>query len=239
VVVREHDEEREMKNVILSAVMMASLAGAANAAIVYNFTTETGTRWTPATNTIQFDDVFIDNLLVGANTAITLDRVTVGIRRITGAGAVDVTVWAAPMLSDLTTPGALGTPVSLGTVSLAAVTGGSLTELVSVTPGATIALNSTIAGATPNFSGLFIGVSYSTTDTLNGWRVVSGGTVGANFLDRLYTYNTATNTPNGPVAFAAPTPNATYTIVDGTFVPTPGALALLGLGGIVAGRRRR
>jgi hypothetical protein len=175
-----------MKNVILSAMVVASMAGAANAAIVYNFATETGTRWTPSANIINFDDVFIDNALVGANTAITLDRVTVGIRRLSGAGAVDITVWAAPMLSDPTTPGALGTPVSLGTVALGANPGASLTELVSVTPGATIALNSTVTGAAPNFSGMFIGVSFSTTDTLNGWRIVSGGTVGANFADRLY-----------------------------------------------------
>ena len=228
-----------MRNVILTAVTMATLAGAANAAVVYNFATETGTRWTPSANTIQFDDVFIDNALVGGNTAIKLDRVTVGIRRLSGAGAVNITVWAAPMLSDLTTAGALGTPVALGTVALAANTGGSITSLVSVTPGATIALNSAIAGAAPNFSGLFIGVSYSTNDALNGWRVVSGGTLGANFTDRLYLYDTLTGTPSGPVAFAAPTPNATYTIIDGTFVPTPGAVALLGLGGIVAGRRRR
>ncbi len=228
-----------MKNVILSAMVVASMAGAANAAVVYSFTNETGTRWTPSANIINFDDVFIDNALVGANTAITLDRVTVGIRRITGAGAVDITVWAAPMLSDLTTPGALGTPVSLGTVSLGANPGASLTELVSVMPGATIALNSTITNAAPNFSGLFIGVSFSTNDTLNGWRVVSGGTVGANFTNTLYIYDTATNTPSGPVGFAPPTPNATYTIVEGTFVPTPGALALLGLGGLVVSRRRR
>ena len=136
-----------MKNVILSAMVVASMAGAANAAIVYNFATETGTRWTPSANIINFDDVFIDNALVGANTAITLDRVTVGIRRLSGAGAVDITVWAAPMLSDPTTPGALGTPVSLGTVALGANPGASLTELVSVTPGATIALNSTVTGA--------------------------------------------------------------------------------------------
>lgn len=228
-----------MKNVILSAVMMASLAGVANAAVVYNFTTETGTRWNPTPNSIQFDDVFMDNALVGANTAIALDRVTVGIRRLSGAGAVDITIWAAPMLSDLTTAGALGTPLSLGTVSLAANAGSSITELVSVTPNATIALNSTISGAAPNFSGLFIGVSYSTADSLNGWRVVSGGTLGFNFTDRLYAYNFVSGTPIGPVSFAAPTPNAMYTIVDGTFVPTPGALVLLGLGGMAASRRRR
>jgi MYXO-CTERM domain-containing protein len=230
-----------MKNVILSAVMMASLAGAANAAIVYSWTTETGSRSNPGNAAlINFDDVFIDNLLVGANTAITLDRVTVGIRRTATAPATDITVWAAPMLGDLTGPAAVGTPVALGTVSLAARSASAfVTELVSVSSTTTVSLNSLVAGATPNFSGLFIGVSISNTSTDNGWRIVSGGTAGANITDRFFQYDTSTNTAIGPVAFAAPTPSAFYTVVDGTFVPTPGALALLGLGGIVAGRRRR
>jgi hypothetical protein len=231
-----------MKNVILSAMMVASMAGAANAVVVYDFSTQTGSRSNPANaSLIQFDDVFISNALVGANTAITLDAVTVGIRRAGNAPATDITIWAAPMLTtDLGTSAALGAPVALGTVSLAARNETAfVTQLVTVNSTTTVALNSLIAGATPNFSGLFIGVSISNVSDLNGWRVVSGGPVGANFTDRFFQYNTSTNTAIGPVAFAPPTPNAFYTVIDGTFVPTPGAMALLGMGGLMAARRRR
>lgn len=228
-----------MKSFVVGAMAVATLTGAANATVAYSFTTETASRWTPTANVINFDDVFIDNALIGGNNAITLDSVTVGIRRLAGAGASTINVYAAPMLtSDLNTSAALGTPILLGSVNLGAQAA-SATVPVTVTSSTTILLNSTIAGATPLFSGLFIGVQVVNTDGLQGWRIVSGGPIGANFTDRLYTYNTSTNTATGPVAFAAPTPNATYTIIDGTFVPTPGALGVLGLGGLVAARRRR
>ncbi len=228
-----------MKSFVVGAMAVATLTGAANATVAYSFTTETASRWTPTANVINFDDVFIDNALIGGNNAITLDSVTVGIRRLAGAGATTINVYAAPMLtSDLNTSAAMGTPVLLGSVNLGAQVA-SATVPVTVTSSTTILLNSNIAGATPLFSGLFIGVQVVNTDGLQGWRIVSGGPVGANFTDRLFTYNTATNVATGPVAFAAPTPNATYAIIDGTFVPTPGALGLLGLGGLVATRRRR
>ncbi len=229
-----------MKSFVVGALAVATLAGAANATVAYSFTTETGSRWTPTANVINFDDVFISNTLVGGNNAITLDSVTVGIRRLAGAGATTVNVYAAPMLtSDLNTSGALGTPVLLGSVNLGAQAAAATVPVTVNAPLTTILLNSNIAGATPNFSGLFIGVQVTNLDTLQGWRIVSGGTVGANFTDRLFVYDTSTSTATGPVAFAAPTPNATYTIIDGTFVPAPGALGLVGLGGLVATRRRR
>ncbi len=231
-----------MKNAIIAAAVLSSLAGAANAQVFYNWDTQTGSRYNPASaTTVAFDDAFISNTLLGGNTAITLDTVTVGIRRTAAAPATDVSIWAAPMIgTDLTTPGAVGTPVLLGTVSLAARAGtGFVTELVSVNSTVTMALNSLIAGATPNFSGLFIGVQLSNISTENGWRIVSGGTVGSNFTDRFYTYNTVTQLPAGPVAFAPGTPSAFMVSITGTAVPTPGAAALLGLGGLAAFRRRR
>jgi len=231
-----------MKNAIIAAAVLSSLAGAANAQVFYNWDTQTGSRYNPASaTTIAFDDVFFSNTLLGGNTAVTLDTVTVGIRRLGGAVATDVSIWAAPMIgTDLTTPAAVGTPVLLGTVSLAArIATDAVTELVSVNSTVTMALNSLIAGATPNFSGLFIGVQLSNVSTANGWRVVNGGTVGSNFTDRFYTYNTVTQLPAGPVAFAAPTPSAFMVSITGTAVPTPGAAALLGLGGLAAFRRRR
>lgn len=229
-----------MKNVVVAALAIATLAGAAQATVAYSFTTETGSRWTPTANVINFDDVFIDNALIGGNNAITLDSVTVGIRRLAGAGATTVNVYAAPMLTgDVNTSAALGTPILIGSVNLGPQVAAATVPVTVNAPLTTILLNSGIAGATPLFSGMFIGVQVTNLDTLQGWRIVSGGTVGANFTDRLFTYNTATNTATGPVAFAPPTPNATYTIIDGTFVPTPGALGLVGLGGLAVARRRR
>ena len=238
---RGREEEMNMKQVITGALMAVLVSDAAVAAEVYNWTTESEWRFTPnSASVITLDDVFIDNRLIGGNSAITLDRVTVGIRRAGSAPATDITIWGAPILSNLTGPAAVGNPVALGTVPLAARSNaGLITELVSVTPGTTVPLNVLVSGPRPNFSGLFIGVSFSNTSTDNGWIVVSGGPSGANFTNRYFQFDTATTTAFGPNRFDPPIPSAFYSIIEGTFVPTPGALALLGLGGIVAGRRRR
>lgn len=223
----------------MSLLALACAAGTASASVVYDFSTETGSRSTPGGGTIFFDDAFISNTLVGTNTAITLDAVTVGIRRVAGAGAVDITVWAAPMIgTSYGVGGILGTPVALGTVSLLGPVAASTTQLVTVNSTVTIDLNSAIVGAAPNFSGLFIGVSFSNADALNGWRLTSGGPAGANFTDRFVSYNTGTAVAS-VVGFAAPTLSTFYTRIDGTLVPTPGAIALLGAGGLLAARRRR
>ncbi len=121
-----------MKKVILSALMLTSLAGAAQAQVVYNFTTQTANRIEPAATTIVLDDAFIAKSLTGANTKINLASVTVGIRRLTGALATDVSVYAAEFTGNTVGGASVGTPVLLGSVSLPARVGGSVTEEVTI-----------------------------------------------------------------------------------------------------------
>jgi hypothetical protein len=44
---------------------------------------------------------------------------------------------------------------------------------------------------------------------------------------------------NGNWSFTEPTPSYFYLDIEGTLVPAPGAIALLGLAGLAGSRRRR
>ena len=44
---------------------------------------------------------------------------------------------------------------------------------------------------------------------------------------------------NGNWSFPAPTPSYFYLDIEGTLVPAPGAIALLGVAGLAGSRRRR
>ena len=216
-----------MKKTILSALMLTSLAGAAQAQVVYNFTTQTANRITPDATTIVLDDAFIAKTLTGANTKINLNSVTVGIRRVasttTPAPATDVSVYAAEFVGNTRGGASVGTPVLLGTVSLPArlITDPSITQLVTI--GTTIpfvgqsvfTINGNIPQA-PLHRGFLVGVQLSNAAGNNGWRIVSGGTVGANFLDLFYQSLNAA--PVGAYNFTDPTvPNAFFATVNGTF----------------------
>jgi len=78
------------------------------------------------------------------------------------------------------------------------------------------------------------------------WSSIGGGL--GSYIDffTLYANNSFLSNEGHPSAFfsgnpsGASTPPATITLNDfNRFIPTPGAMALLGLGGLVAGRRRR
>jgi MYXO-CTERM domain-containing protein len=91
--------------------------------------------------------------------------------------------------------------------------------------------------------GWWIGVEFTganAANTANGWRVVNGPTTGAS----INAFGIFNNAGSGVFqAFftlgAAPTPSRFMVDVNGTLVPAPGAMALLGVAGLVGGRRRR
>ncbi|MBL8048867.1 MAG: PEP-CTERM sorting domain-containing protein [Chthonomonas sp.] len=237
-----------MKKVI-SLALVAGAVASANAAIIYSSTVQTGSRVNannpgflavtdPGSQTrINFDDVNISAATMGANTALKLNSVTVGIRRGQGALQNNVRVYASAVAAN---GNVVGSPILLGNQVLAARTAaGFVTELVTIS-----SLTQTIGmqtGFAVGFSTLLIGVALDadTTAGSSGWRITSG--TGPNAGGFANAYETATSTNFAYSFGAAPNPPATFYIeLDATPVPEPGsAIALVaGLGALVLRRKK-
>lgn len=224
-------------------------------AVVYDASTQTGFRYnagqagttTPADNRrVAFDDIPIPNATLNGATSLDVCRVTVGIRQVAGAPATDVNVFWSTLTTTVTAPDTeIDIPATLlGTVSLPAAAA-TVTSLVSIgTSGGptlfNVPLNSTIINGFGTFA---IGVGLSSTDGLNGWRLTNGPSANANVF---WQYDPGlTGQPNPEAAFlfsqaTPPNPLACfYVVIEGTPVPTPGSVTLLGLAGLIAARRRR
>lgn len=271
-----------MQKTLLSVALVAMVAGSANAAVVYSRTAPAGpaSRFNPGpwlgsaddglpastVNQIHWDDVGLDPTVMGANTAIEVTRITIGLRRSGTAPANTANIFwsqynaAATNVDDL-----LGAPAqpggvlnSAGTINIPARnTTGFATELYTLGDGVTpLFTTSLVYGlyTNTNIGGFGLGVQFgnNTADaagTLNptGWVIApsSGGTVGTS-ADLLWLYDPQQvglgaadlGAFNG-FGLAAGS-NSMYLIIEGNpVVPTPGALAIAGLGGLLAARRRR
>ena len=250
---------RSISLMFVGAVLAA--AGTANASILYSASVQTVSRFNPGLNALGtatgptqqdqvFDDVPIANPLNFPQVSIT--RVTFGIRRVGAAPAVDINFFA----TSLTTPtgtqtlsDALDFPfTSLGSASLLAVTASVTQLVVQDFTGSPILmnLNNTILSPTGGLGTLGIGLQFSgvnAANAANGWRLTTPdvGSVNANQLG--WIYDTDLTNPKNAFSFGVPSatvpPTTFYIIVEGDLVPAPGAAALLGLGGLVAARRRR
>lgn len=237
------------------AAYVTDVAGPRGGTIVYDRSVETGNRanggnagfttGAPADPArTLFDDVPIPSSILLGATSLDVCRVTVGIRRLANAPATDVNIFWSTVTSVVTAPDTnLDTPpLLLGTASLAANGAASVTELVTfgASGGPTlfsVGLNSDLITGFGTFA---IGVSLSSTDVSNGWRVTSGASANATGLFWLYDPNlTAQPNTEGAYSFGATVPSSFYIVVEGNPVPAPGAAMLLGLGGVLAIRRRR
>lgn len=220
-----------MKKVI-SLALVAGAVASSNAALLYSSTIETGSRFNPQNvNQIIFDDINVPHALMAGQTGFKLNRVSVGIRRITGAGAVNVNVYAGVMGSTGLLQGA---PILLQSFALAAATA-SATTVLSTGP-----LTNFIAGREQfaGFTSMMIGVQFSTTDINNGWRLTTGPGANANYFNLI---DTVANTSQNLFFGAPPAPAATfYAVLDADPVPEPGsAIALVaGLGALVLRRKK-
>lgn len=210
---------------------------------------------------ITFDDIPIPLAVLGAgNTALEVTRVTVGIRR-TGtdfvapsgpqgaAPASDFNLFYTTATTTVVAPDTnIDTPpIFVATQSLPARTeAGFVTELVTfgdgVTPLFTVPLNFTILQSAPgaeDFGTFMIGLQISDTtgNALNGWRTTTGPS--ANAAGIFWLYDTDVANPEIAAGFGAAGPSSFFIEVEGTPIPEPSSLALLGVGCMVLFRRRR
>jgi MYXO-CTERM domain-containing protein len=232
-----------MKSLLFATATLALVAtSASNAALVYGGGTETGSRFNPGAGAITYMNCFT---AVGAGqTQLAVDSAIVGIRRLAAAGAltdVGIKIYAAEMTYDGTNFGRGANYEIYSSASLGAGAA-SVTQLVNTGAVSGVTLNlETLSNA--GLGGWWIGVEFTganAANVANGWRVVNGPTTGAS-INGFGIFNNA-----GSGVFeafyslgASPTPSRFMVDVNGTLVPAPGALALLGVAGLAGARRRR
>ena len=236
-----------MKSLLFATATLALVAtSASNAALVYGGGTETGSRFNAGAGAIAYMNCFTAIDGTGAQTQLAVDSAIVGIRRLVAAGAltdVGIKIYAAEMTFDGTNYGRGANYEIYSSASLGAGTA-SVTQLVNTGAVSGVTLNlETVSSA--GFGGWWIGVEFTganAANTANGWRVTNAPTTGAS-LNAFGAFNNAgSGVFQAFFAFGTPpgsSPSRLMVDVNGTLVPAPGAMALLGVAGLVGARRRR
>jgi MYXO-CTERM domain-containing protein len=182
---------------------------------------------------------------VGAGqTQLAVDSAIVGIRRLVASGAlvdVGIKIYAAEMTFDGVDFGRGANYEIYSSASLGAGTA-SVTQLVNTGAVSGVTLNlETVSNA--GLGGWWIGVEFTganAANTANGWRVVNVPTTGASINGfGMFNYQASGAFDAFYTLGASPTPSRFLVDVNGTLVPAPGALALLGVAGLAGARRRR
>jgi hypothetical protein len=230
-----------MKTMCLMVAALAASAGVANAALIYTNTTQTGSRYNPGagaggTPNITIDDVPFALADTGGATHLEITKVTIGLRRQGSSSPAQQLNFYATSFSGTS----ILSPMLLGGFAIPAGTGTAFfTDIHTLGDGVSV------LGTVPldyallaGFGTAGIGISFSDTLSTTGWRVTNGPSVNANAG---WVWDQDASTQFGPFVFSGTNPPAVtfYLVVEGNFVPTPGSLALVGLGGLVVARRRR
>jgi hypothetical protein len=231
---------------LAAGALALAVAASSNAALVYGGGTETGNRYNPAAaNVITYMNCF--TAVTAGQTQLSLESAVVGIRRFLFQGAlvdVGVNIYAAEMTFDGTNFGRGANYLLYSTASLGGGTA-SYTQLVSTgdVTSQNIVLNLETA-SNAGFGGWWIGVEFTGANgfnTNNGWRIVNAPTTGASINGfGLFNFQ-GSGAFQSFFAFGSPPGSAASRMmvdVNGTLVPAPGAIALLGVAGLVARRRR-
>jgi MYXO-CTERM domain-containing protein len=234
-----------MKSLLFATATLALVAtSASNAALVYGGGTETGSRFNAGASVITYMNCFT---AVGAGqTQLAVDSAIVGIRRLAAAGAlvdVGIKIYAAEMTYDGTNFGRGANYEIYSSASLGAGAA-SVTQLVNTGAVSGVTLNlETVSNAAAGLGGWWIGVEFTganAANVANGWRVVNTPTTGASINGfGMFNYQASGAFQAFYTLGASPTPSRFLVDVNGTLVPAPGAFALLGVAGLVGGRRRR
>jgi hypothetical protein len=236
-----------MKSLVSLAAVVASLgmSSLAGASLVYGGGTETGSRFNPGQpGVITYMNCFT---AAGASDAqLLLDSISVGIRRGPTAGfltSVGINIYAAEMTYDAATQtygrgeNFLVYSSKLGADASAAF----VTQQVGTGPLSGITLNLERT-SNAGLGGFWVGVEFfgpNAANANNGWRVTNAPTTGASInAFGMFNYN-ASGAFQAFFTLGAGAPSRFMVDVNGTLVPAPGALALLGAAGLAGSRRRR
>jgi MYXO-CTERM domain-containing protein len=234
-----------MKSLLFATATLALVAtSASNAALVYGGGTETGSRFNPGAGAITYMNCF--TAVSAGQTQLAVDSAIVGIRRLVASGAlvdVGIKIYAAEMTYDGTNFGRGANYEIYSSASLGAGAA-SVTQLVNTGAVSGVTLNlETVSNAAAGLGGWWIGVEFTganAANTANGWRVVNTPTTGASINGfGMFNYQASGAFQAFYTLGAAPTPSRFMVDVNGTLVPAPGAMALLGVAGLIGGRRRR
>jgi len=232
-----------MKTSLASLVAALAVASASDAALVYGGGTETGNRFNGGANVIAYMNCF--TAVSAGQNQLALESAVVGIRRLASAGAlldVGINIYAAEMTFDGTNFGRGANTLIYSSASLG---GGaaSVTQLVSTGALSGVTLNLETA-SNAGLGGWWMGVEFTganAASTANGWRVVNAPTTGAS-VNGFGAFNlNNSNAFQAFFAFGTPpgsSPSRLMVDVNGSLVPAPGAIALLGVAGLVSRRRR-
>lgn len=230
----------------MTAMALAVAAGAniASAALVYGGGTETGSRFNAGAGAITYMNCF--TAVAPGQTQLMLERVTVGIRRLVVSGAlvdVGLNLYAAEMTWDGVSFGR-GANYLIGSTNSLGGGAASVTQLVSTGPFSGPTLNLELT-SNAGLGGWWIGVEFTgvnAANSNNGWRVTNAPTTGASINGFGIFNNAGSGVFQALFGFGSPagsSPSRFLTNVEGTLIPTPGSFALLGVGGLLAARRRR
>ena len=234
---------------------MSVAAVAANAAVLVSNTSQTGFRYNAGNAAhITFDDAPIAVGALAGQPNVKPTAVSVGIRRVGGAAATDVTIFTAAFDNSFNI---IGSSIkNLGTASLGAQ---AVSQTVLVTANVITPYEIPLVGDA-NYGYMAVGVALSETASgLNGWRITNNMSIpgygaasnatnvagAAPNLNVFWDYDTNTNTQT-QFSFgftganqATNPPASFYAIVEGTAVPEPGTVLAM-IGGLsVLGLRRR
>ena len=234
-----------MKTSLASLVAALAVASASDAALVYGGGTETSNRFNPGANAIAYMNCF--TAVSEGQTQLALESAVVGIRRLAptaGGGVLDVgiNIYAAEMTFDGTSFGRGANNLIYSSASLGGGAAG-VTQLVSTgaLSGVTLNLETT---SNAGLGGWWIGVEFTganAANPANGWRVMNAPTTGASINGfGVFNFNNS-NAFQALFGFGTPpgaSPSRLMVDVNGSLVPAPGAIALLGVAGLVSRRRR-
>jgi MYXO-CTERM domain-containing protein len=237
-------EYKIMSVKLISVLAAAAIASASNAALVYGGGTETGSRFNAGAGVITYMNCFTAIDGTAAQNQLAVDSAIVGIRRLAAAGAltdVGIKIYAAEMTYDGTNFGRGANYEIYSSASLGAGAA-SVTQLVNTGAVSGVTLNlETLSNA--GLGGFWLGVEFTganAANVANGWRVVNTPTTGASINGfGMFNYQASGAFQAFYTLGAAPTPSRFMVDVNGTLVPAPGALALLGVAGLAGARRRR
>ncbi len=178
---------------------------------IYSSIVETGSRFNPGlgqsgTPKVVFDDINVLSTVVNDADSLGFTRIRVGIRRLANAPAVTVNMYLTGL--DPNSFGLDSVPAIparlIGTFNLAANGPSSTTQILEVGDGTNFfaALPRDTGNYALGFQTAFVGVSLSTANVNNGWRMTSGADANINAG---WFYNADSVAPRTAFGFAAPT----------------------------------